>query len=122
MATSKKTGIHQASKSEAQRFAALFVDSDEYRQSLVRRIANDELPPAVETLLLAYRFGKPVERQEVTFPSGVPDYSGLSATELAARAAELKRELEEAQRFTESLDLAEKQAASLSEHDDKGVN
>lgn len=39
--------------------------SKEYRDSLLRRIMMDDLPPAVESLLYHYCYGKPKERVEI---------------------------------------------------------
>ena len=48
----------------AQQFALAILESDEYRQSLLRRILTDDLPPAVETKLMDYGWGKPKETIE----------------------------------------------------------
>ena len=45
----------------AQDFALSILQSTEYRQSLLRRITTDDLPPAVETKLMDYGWGKPKE-------------------------------------------------------------
>jgi hypothetical protein len=69
---------------EAREFALGIVRSDEYRASLVRRIANDTLAPQVETTLLAYAFGKPPERVEVA--GDTSHLADLSDEQLAERA------------------------------------
>ena len=48
----------------AQAFSMLILESKEYRQSLLRRILEDRLPPAVETKLMDYGWGKPKETVE----------------------------------------------------------
>jgi hypothetical protein len=48
----------------AQQFALSILESPEYRQSLLRRILTDDLPPAVETKLMDYGWGKPKETIE----------------------------------------------------------
>jgi hypothetical protein len=46
--------------------------STTYRESLMRRILMDSLPPAVECLMYHYAYGKPVERLEHSGPGGGP--------------------------------------------------
>lgn len=101
-------GGHNATKSEAARFASEIVESPEYRESLMRRVRSDRLPPAVETLLLHYRYGKPVDRKEHTYPEGVPNYADLSVTQLTERAEELHKQLLEARQMVEKLDEDDK--------------
>lgn len=49
----------------AKMFCKEILDSRQYRESLMRRIITDSLPPAVEQLLYYYANGKPVDRIEV---------------------------------------------------------
>jgi hypothetical protein len=49
----------------AKDFARAVLHSPEYRRSLLDRIVLGELPSAIEALLWAYAYGKPVERVEV---------------------------------------------------------
>lgn len=46
----------------AKEFCRAFIESKEYRASLMRRIVTDSLPPAVERFFLETAMGKPVER------------------------------------------------------------
>lgn len=45
-------------------WAQALLDTQEYKDSLVRRIKNDSLDPRVEVHILALAYGKPVERIE----------------------------------------------------------
>jgi len=45
-------------------WALEFLNSQEYKDSLMRRIKNDTLDPRVETTLITLAYGKPVERVE----------------------------------------------------------
>jgi hypothetical protein len=54
-------------------FAQGILNSQQYRESLMRRILMDELPPAVEVLLYHYAHGKPPDKvQHGGDPTGVP--------------------------------------------------
>ena len=68
----------------AKTFAKAILATSEYRASLFRRIALDELSPAVECLIYHYAYGKPVEHVAVT---DVPlTFDDLSFDELEERA------------------------------------
>ena len=70
---------------EAREFARKFLDSEDYRKSLERRILLDELPGGVEVMLWHYAFGKPTDKVEVNFPSHA-ELQDMSPEELAAEA------------------------------------
>jgi hypothetical protein len=53
-------------KASVKDFARDILNSAQYRLSVLRRIVLDDLPPAVEIMLYAYAYGKPVDRLEVT--------------------------------------------------------
>jgi hypothetical protein len=59
-------------KLAAETFAKQILSSAEYRSSLQRRVVMDELPPAVETMLWHFAYGKPKERIEHTGKDGQP--------------------------------------------------
>lgn len=48
------------------------LNSREYRESILRRILLDDLPPAVELRLMDMGWGKPVDRVEHTGKDGQP--------------------------------------------------
>lgn len=48
----------------AKQFCHNVLKTREYRESLIRRIDSDELPPQIESMLYHYAYGKPVERVE----------------------------------------------------------
>lgn len=80
---------------EAKEFARRIVDSEEYRQLCVVRLFEGTLPPAVEVLLLHYRYGKPADTTHLTMDPGPADaLEGMTRAELAARARELAARLE----------------------------
>jgi len=86
----RKTGSVNIKRSkEAREFAALVLDSREYRESLVLRIKNGTLPTAIEQLLYHYRYGKPAEHVEVSVTPNADVLSQMSNEELAARAEAL---------------------------------
>jgi len=67
----------------AKDFSKKVLQSQTYRDSLLRRIMLDELPPALECKLYDYAYGKPVERVEVReLPA---DYSDLTDEQLKER-------------------------------------
>lgn len=74
-------------RTSAKAFARDIVSSSTYRESIARRVLMDELPPAVEVLLLHYAYGKPVERLEVETTS--TDLSAMSVEQLESRALRL---------------------------------
>lgn len=78
--------------------------SQEYKESIRRRIRADNLPPAVELFFLHTLCGKPTERRELTFPEGIPDLSGLSDEELARRAERIAQRIRAGHDIAETLD------------------
>jgi hypothetical protein len=56
----------------AEEFAREVLYSQEYRDSIWRRIKADTLPPAVETMLHYYAAGKPTDRVEHSGLDGEP--------------------------------------------------
>ena len=52
-------------KMTAKAFCKEILNTQQYRESLLRRILLDELPPAVECLLYHYAHGKPIEYVEI---------------------------------------------------------
>lgn len=87
---------HKSRKLTAKKFSELILDSDEYRKSIERRIAADALPPAVESLLWHYRYGKPVDKIDIRDKTN--DLSGQSTEQLESRAMAL---MEAARRLRE---------------------
>lgn len=73
-------------------FCQNVLHSQEYRESLFRRIDSDSLPPQIETLLYSYAYGKPVERVEFNDVTE-SNLEGKSLEELEAKAAQLKKML-----------------------------
>jgi len=79
-------------KLTAKEFARGVLNTTEYRESLLRRVLLDELPPAVELWLLNTAHGKPVERVEVTdVPQDLDDLSIEQLEERALRTLEFVR-------------------------------
>src|SRR6185295_14883674 len=70
-------------KLTAKAFCKEVLDSRQYRESLMRRIITDSLPPAVEQLLYYYGHGKPVDRIEVKETGA--DLSELTPAQLEQR-------------------------------------
>jgi hypothetical protein len=76
--------------SAAKAIAGEILDDPEYRKMFKLRAIAGDLPPAVETLLWHYRYGKPAEH--VVLDHG-DDLSDLSNDELAMVIADLQRQL-----------------------------
>jgi hypothetical protein len=69
------------------KFANAVLSSRQYRESVLRRIIMDELPPQIETLFYHYAKGKPVERFEVKDTTN--PLEDMSVEQLEARALQL---------------------------------
>jgi hypothetical protein len=78
------------SNSAAKSIAAEIIDDPEYRRMLKLRANAGDLPPAVETMLWHFRFGKPTEH--VILDHG-DDLSEMTDQELAEEISALQREL-----------------------------
>jgi hypothetical protein len=80
-------GSHNKATFEIKVFARAFLESDEYQESLKRRVLAGEAPH-METLLHHYAYGKPVERIAPTTPDGESPYGSgfLTEEERIARA------------------------------------
>lgn len=79
--------------SAAEKLASKIVDSPEYFKSLMDRAFAGTLPPAIEMLLWHYRFGRPVNKVEISSVgtgNGV-DLTELSMDELAKRSERLTK-------------------------------
>lgn len=59
-------GSRNKSTLEAKEAAGEILESAEYRESLIVRAKAGTLPPQIETMLWHYRYGKPIERLEVS--------------------------------------------------------
>lgn len=88
----------------AKAFCKEILDSRQYRESLLRRIITDSLPPAVEQLLYYYANGKPVDRIEVRETPA--DLSELTPVELESRIARLAKVARDLQTKTTNDDVA----------------
>jgi hypothetical protein len=85
-----RKGIMNRAAGAGREFALKFVNSQEYRDSLMRRIRNDILPSAVEVRLLAYAYGNPPERTELVLPGrSSEEVQSLTDQQLAERAESL---------------------------------
>lgn len=71
-------------KMTAKAFSQEILNSRQYRESLLRRIIFDELPPAVECKLMDHAWGRPVEKVQVE--DTTPRFEELSIEELEQRA------------------------------------
>lgn len=88
----------------AKAFCKEILDSRQYRESLLRRIITDSLPPAVEQLLYYYANGKPVDRIEVKETTN--DLSELTPAQLEQRIAHLASVARSLQTKTTNDDVA----------------
>jgi len=79
-------------------FALEILSSYQYRESILRRILVDDLPPAVETLLLHYAFGKPTERVEVKDVTPIESLTSEQLEDKALQLAQMARRMREQMR------------------------
>lgn len=96
-------GATQLTRHEAQRFARDILTSQSYRDQLQLRAKNGNLPPAVETMLWHYAYGKPVENVNLNLSQGEEDLSSLSIAELQAKLQRVQDQLQEAQDLSEAI-------------------
>jgi hypothetical protein len=78
-------------KLTAKTLAREILNSKQYRESLMRRIVMDELPPAVECMLYHYAYGKPVENLQVKDVTN--RFENVPLTQLEARVTLLTEQL-----------------------------
>ena len=57
---------------EVKELARRMVENEAYQRRLQARMVKGKIPPAVETMLWYYAYGKPRERVEVTGEGGAP--------------------------------------------------
>jgi hypothetical protein len=76
------------SRNEARGIALRIVRNKEYQRTLEQAAINRDLPPAVETMLWHYAYGKPADRIEIGTAGSfqMADLELLSNEELAQRA------------------------------------
>ena len=79
---------------EARAMAADILDTPEYKESVMERIRLHTLPPAVEVLLLHYRFGRPSMKVEHAAADIHDEMAEATEEQLAAFAREAATELE----------------------------
>lgn len=96
---------------EAQSFARGLLTSTAYRDSLEKRLLAGDLPPAVESMLWHYAFGKPIEQVEVSMRQAEQDLSRLSMQELLEKADQLRDALLEAAATEAAIPAEFKQVA-----------
>ncbi len=74
---------------DAQTFCQNVLNTAQYRESLLRRILMDELPPAVEVWLLNTAHGKPTDRVEIKDTTN--RLAEFSTAQLEQRALDLAK-------------------------------
>lgn len=90
----------------AKQFATAILTSRQYRESLLRRIIMDELPPGIEAKLMDYAWGKPVDRVEVEDKTKrLEDYSVDQLEERALYLAEVARRMRRTDGGTEEEEV-----------------
>jgi len=84
----------------AAKFAAEVLEAPEYLEKLKARAFAGALPPAIETMLWAYRFGKPIDASKIKQgPSDAQMLADMSLEDLTALA---RRNAEEANLLLEA--------------------
>ena len=89
----RPTGVPNKITIEIKQFCQDLLSSEKYRQRLKRDVEQRKVAPAIEALLFAYAWGKPVERLELARPGGFADLARMSDAELKAHAAALIEKL-----------------------------
>lgn len=82
---------------ELRTWARQMLTSSKYRAALETSLIARTCPPAIESLLYYYAYGKPVENVNLNVTQGQEDLSQLSIPELADRAQAIQDALREAQ-------------------------
>lgn len=83
--TGRPPGALNRTSRQAREFAQMLVSSPAYRFSLIARIKAGTLPPAIETMIWHYAFGKPKETIELV-DDREKDFSSTTTQDLAKRA------------------------------------
>lgn len=97
------SGATLYTRHEAQKFARRLVESEKYRLKLQEDLDKREVAPAIESMLWAYAFGRPIEQVQLSITAGQEDLSTLSVEELQKRAQALAEQLEQAQQLEEAI-------------------
>jgi len=90
------TRVGMTGRAEARMFALMIVRDPDYQQKLLKAARTRTLPPAIETLLWHFAYGKPTEHVELGRPGDFDDFSGMTEEQLAAKAKELSAFLDAA--------------------------
>lgn len=98
------TGATAHVRHEVQKAARKILENGDYQASLVLRAKLGTLPPAVETMLWHYAYGKPAENLNVNVQDQT-DLSSLSVEDLAGRALQLARALQEAREAASTINV-----------------
>lgn len=96
-------GATNYTRGEIARRARCILESNDYQASLQDRIRNNDLSPAVETMLWYYAFGKPMEQVELTVREGEQDLSSMTVEDLLLKAKALEEALDEAMKLEQAL-------------------
>ena len=94
-------GTTRFSQQEAKSFCRRILSTDAYRVQLEKRLLSGSLPPALETMLWHYSYGRPVET--VVVREEVEDLSVLSVSDLAKRMSEMQAALRQAEEIEQEL-------------------
>lgn len=104
------SGATLYTRHEAQKFARRLVESEKYRLKLQEDLDARNVAPAIEAMLWAYAYGRPVEQISMTVSQGQEDLSTLSLIELQKRAADMQKMLEDAQALEDAIPASFKAA------------
>lgn len=77
----------ESAPKSARAISRKLLESSEYQASLIRRIASDSLPAAVECKLYDYAYGKPVDKVEIKDTTDSLEH--MTSEQLEARAMAL---------------------------------
>jgi hypothetical protein len=84
--------LSRAQKNEARLFALSVVRDPTYRQNLLRDARARKLAPALEITIMAYAWGKPADKLEISLPQA--ELQELTNEQLLSRVREIGEALE----------------------------
>jgi len=102
-----KMSVRTKITNEARFFALQIVRNETYRKNLLTRAMTGTLPPAIESMLWAYSYGKPVKNIDIKInDQRTRELADLTSEELAERAKELSRQIIVSKQMQEQEDEA----------------
>ena len=102
----RQKGTPNKASAEARAVCATLLRDPTYRATLLARAHAGTLPPAVETMLWRYAYGKPTDIVDVTVGAREENLRELSTEELLQRVDTVREQLLEADAIERALPAA----------------